>query len=145
MDTNKNKEVKQPQFVKCCSLVNFKKIVKKTFQTTTIRVLCKEKNQKLQRATIKAHRKDRITSENISLSTVTKEITETEKLEEGRKTKLSCKPEFLIFTLLVMFHHRLPIPSISLLAAQVLLNKLEYYILFSCYKCIKSNIMCSVG
>ena len=29
MDTNKNKEVKQPQFVKCCSLVNFKKIVKK--------------------------------------------------------------------------------------------------------------------
>ena len=143
MDTNKNNEVKQPQFVKCCSLVNFKKIFKKTFQTT-IRVHCKEKNQKLQRATIKTHRKDRITSENISLSTVTKEITETEKLEEGRKTKLSCKPEFLIFTLLVMFHHRLCIPSISLLSAQVLLNKLEYYILFS-YKCIKCNIMCSVG
>ena len=53
MDTNKNKEVKQPQFVKCCSLVNFKKIVKKTFQTTTIGVHCKEKNQKLQRATVR--------------------------------------------------------------------------------------------
>lgn len=47
----------------------------------TIQVHCKEKNQKLQRAPIKAHRKDRITSEDISLLTVTKEITETEKLE----------------------------------------------------------------
>ena len=128
MDTNKNKEVKQPQFVKCCSLVNFKKIVKKNLPNNDHS---------------SPHRKDRITSENISLSTVTKEITETEKLEEGRKTKLSCKPVFLIFTLLVMFHHRPCIPSISLLSAQVLLNKLEYYILFS-YKCIKSNIMCSV-
>lgn len=67
MDINKNKEVKQPQFVKCCSLVNFKKIVKKKPSKQPFESTVRRKS-KASKSDSKAHRKDRITCENISLS-----------------------------------------------------------------------------